>query len=85
MTSLLIAFIAGFLLDFTWAHCVRSVQAARPFWAANWAALCFICGLAPPYFLVERNLWPLVAYGFGCWVGCWIATRIAVKKDDTSQ
>lgn len=73
MLWLLIAFLAGFALDFTWTRCVRSVQTGRPLLSANWAVLCFLCSLAPPYFLVERNLPPLAAYALGCWVGTFIA------------
>lgn len=73
MTWLLIAFTCGFALDYCWSCCVRCVQDAKPFGSANWAVLCFLCGLAPPYFLVERNLPPLVLYGLGCWVGTFVA------------
>jgi hypothetical protein len=77
---LVIAFVAGFALDYTWTRCVSSVQSQWPFWAANWAVLCFLCGLAPPYFLVEKNLPPLAAYALGCWVGTYIAVRISASR-----
>lgn len=72
---LLIAFAAGFALDFTWAQCVSNVQSHKPLASANWAVLCFLCGLAPPYFLVANNLPPLLAYGLGCWVGTYLAVK----------
>lgn len=75
MTWFFIAFICGCVLDFTWTRCVRSVQAGHPVFSANWAMLCFLCSLAPPYFLVEKNLPPLAAYAFGCWIGTYIAAR----------
>ena len=76
---LLIAFACGYALDYTWASCVQCVQATRPGWSAHWAVLCFLCSLAPPYFLVERNLPPLAAFAIGCWVG----TYVAVKRRNT--
>lgn len=76
---LMLAFTAGACLDFTWARCVKCVQSGHPARAAHWAAVMFVCGLAPPYFIVAGDILAIAAFGAGCWVGTYYAVVMNEK------
>jgi len=76
----IIAFAAGFLLDFLWVGCVHSVSRHQPIRAANMAVLFCLCTLVSTILIVNREVASIVAYCAGNWIGTYIAVSIERKK-----
>ena len=70
-----VAFLAGAVLDFTWALCVESVQRRRAALAANLAVVLYVCTLFSTVLIVEKHVPAVVAYGLGNWVGTFYAVK----------
>ncbi len=74
-----LAFLAGAILDFTWAMCVESVQQRRAALAAHLAAVLYVCTLFSTVLIVEKHIPAVIAYGLGNWVGTFYAVKRSRK------
>ena len=77
MLILCIAFVAGFLLDVMWALCIHAVSERHPISAANYSVLLYLCALISTLLIVDKNVYAIVAYAIGGWIG----TYVTVNRD----
>ena len=69
------AFICGFIYDMLWAACVNSVRNRQAVRAANQSLLIYVLALVSTVLIVEKNIFAVVAFGAGNWLGTYITVR----------
>ena len=75
MILILIAFICGFIMDVTWARCVSAVANRHPMMAANFSVAIYVCSLVSTIFIVEQNIYAIVSFVLGNWIGTYITVK----------
>jgi hypothetical protein len=69
------AFLCGLVYDYVWTCCVDSVQARRAARAANLGVILFVASLLSTVLIVEQQIWAIILYGIGNWLGIYYAVR----------
>jgi len=72
---ILTAFACGFAYEVLWTACVHSVRDRRAMRAANLSLLIYLLALVSTVLIVERNVWAVVAFGLGNWLGTYLTVR----------
>jgi len=76
-----VAFISGFVMDLVWTLCITAVTQRRPFAAANFSAVLYVCTIVSTVLIVERCFIAVAAYIVGGWLG----TYLIVARRDTNK
>ena len=75
MLLVLLAFTAGFAMDFVWGSCVSAVTHRKPFIAAHLSVLLYLCTVVSTVLIVDNQWASITAFLVGSWAGTYCTVR----------